>query len=126
MRLAAFAILAFVAGGCTIHVVEQPATPVLLAEAPPPALEGPARPPRVSYEPVAAAPLPVPVPTRAPAPHAAQPTRSTRIPFRTLPPETRNTHLARIAPPTRQRGIEKHQRTVPLTKVSSTNVAKAQ
>jgi hypothetical protein len=126
MRQLAFAILALVGSGCTIHVVEQPATPVLMAEAPRAVVEGPARPHHVSYEPVAAAPLPVPVPRRAPAPHAAQPTGSPRVPFRTLPPETRNAHLARIAPPTRHRGFEKRERTVPLTKVSSTNVAKAQ
>ena len=34
MRFPALALLAFVASGCTIHVVEQPASPVLVAEAP--------------------------------------------------------------------------------------------
>jgi hypothetical protein len=88
MRFLAFAILAFLASGCTIHVVEQPATPTTLAEAPRPARVRSARPrPSVHvpsvYVPVAAdgdrgprsRPTPVaPVaPVATPAP-AARPT----------------------------------------------------
>jgi len=145
MRLPGLLILAFAASGCTIHVVEQPATPVLVAEAPRPAPHRCApRPPTIyEYEVVtapAAAPAPARPPTdvprpvrptrparppRAHAPTVAQPARPFLVPFKTLPPEARTTHLARIAP-TQKQGPQKLKRPKPLTKVSSTSVAQSQ
>jgi hypothetical protein len=119
MRLPALLVLAFVASGCTIHVVEQPATPVLMAEAPRPTRARP-----LHHDPVAATPTPAPPHTHAPS--VVLPARPARIPFKTVAPETRDTHLARIAPPTRKRGPQKVKRPEPLTKLSSTSVAKAQ
>ncbi|MES1184117.1 MAG: hypothetical protein ABUL60_09895 [Myxococcales bacterium] len=123
MRLPVFAVLAFIASGCTIHVVEQPATPVLVAAEPPTLVQHrrPARP--MTYEPVAAAPRPHP--PRPAHPPVAEPARPTLLPFKTLAPEPRHTRLAAMAPPARRRP-EKVKRPDPPTRVTLANVAKAQ
>jgi len=124
MRLPVFAVLACIASGCTIHVVEQPATPALVAAEPPAFAQQP-RPARpVTYEPVAAAPRPHP--PRAARPPVAEPARPTLVPFKTLAPEPRHTRLAAMAPPTRRRPPQKVKRPEPLTRVTLANVAKAQ
>jgi hypothetical protein len=138
MRFPAFAVLAFVASGCTIHVVEQPASPVMVAEAPPLVRVRPARPQPVVYVPVAS-PAPVATPTpvatrpslaRPPnrdRPHVAMPApRPSRIPFNTTTPEARSPHLASVAPPTKHRRPQKVKQDEPVTLVSSTSVAKTQ
>ena len=131
MRLPVFAILALVATGCTIHVVEQPATPMLVAAAStPPYAPHRLTPRRVAYEPAAAAaaPTPAPAPPRAKPPtvEPTRPARPTRVPFKTLAPEPRNTHLAAVAPPTRKRRPQKVKRPEPLATLSSASVTKAQ
>jgi hypothetical protein len=80
MRFSALVLLALAASACTIHVVEQPASPVMVAEAP-----------RVVAVP---SPTPVPVVVERPAPVAHQepsspsgsviapPTRDTYTPVR--------------------------------------------
>lgn len=149
MRLPALLILAFVASGCTIHVVEQPATPVLVAEAPRPAPPRYAPRPHATYEyEVAAVPAapaapsarpepPAPPrahaptvskparPPRAHAPTVSKPAKPYRIPFRTLPPEARTTHLARAATPKRKPGPQRLKRPELLAGGSSTSVAQA-
>lgn len=142
MHLSALLVLAFVASGCTIHVVEQPAAPlVLLAEGPRPARPRYVPRPHINEYEVAAAPVAAPVPAlpRNDAPRAVRPTRPPRhhtptvakltppfrVPFRTLPPEARTTHLARVAP-TRKHGRQKLARPHPLAQVSSPSVAQSQ
>jgi hypothetical protein len=66
MRILALSALAFVASACTIHVVEQPATPIA-AEPPPASVEAPR--PVIAQVPGAATPLPA----AQQAPAAAQP-----------------------------------------------------
>jgi hypothetical protein len=153
MRFPALAVLALVTSGCTIHVVEQPATAAMLAEAPPPARARPVQ-PRArhdAYPPTATAANPVPIatptpvttpapiagPTPAPTsnpitapphrnrPHVTTPTRRPfRIPFKTLPPETRSPQLAAAArKPRRPQKVEQDE---PVRLLSSTGVAKAQ
>jgi hypothetical protein len=156
MRLPAFAILAFVASGCTIHVVEQPASPVLVAAAPQPApvYVAPARPVVVVTDPVVA-PAPVVTPAK-PTPPVARPipprraarpqhvtpiARPWRAPYRTpVGPEVRSPHLTRATGPTVAEEahttltrVEKPKRNVPKkTKppepvvLASSSVAKAQ
>lgn len=151
MRLPAFAVLALLASGCTIHVVEQqPASPVMVAEAPPPAPLRPIRPRPIVYVPVVASPAPsapvaAPAPVTAPAatpvakrPSLARPAnrdrpnvtapapRPLRIPFRTTTPEARSPQLASGAAPTKHRRPQKVKQDEPVTLVSSTRVAKAQ
>jgi hypothetical protein len=142
MRFAAFALLAFVANGCTIHVVEQPANPVMVAEAPPPTRVLPAP---VVYVPVAApaqaAPNPVATPAAAPVamhpflarpPHRDRPhvtklaARPSRVPLNTAGLEARVPHLASAKPPKKHHRPQKVKQDEPVQTVSSTNVAKAQ
>jgi hypothetical protein len=142
MRFAAFALLGFVANGCAIHVVEQPATPVMVVEAPPPA--------RILAQPGVYVPVATPVhaaPTRvapraeAPVatrpsfarplhrgrPHVAKPAaRPSRAPFNTAAPESRVPHLASVVPPKKHRRPQKVKQDEPRQNVSSTDVAKAQ
>ena len=145
MRLPAFAILAFVASGCTIHVVEQPASPVLLAQAPQPGptYAAPARPAPspvvVVAEPAPApapgvtpAPTPTPVampipPRRAERPQQVRPVaKPWRVPYRTtVAPEARSPHLTRIAGPTKRNVPKKTKLPEPVV-LASTSVAKAQ
>lgn len=125
MRQALFAILAFVASGCTIHVVEQPASPVVVAAAPAPVYEARVRPRRVVY-----VTDPAPVAVVAPAsprtrPPAAPPPRSKVVPFKTLPPEARHNHLAAVAPPARRRP-QKVKRPDPPARAPLASIAKAQ
>jgi hypothetical protein len=153
MRFAALAVLALVTSGCTIHVVEQPATAVMLGEAPPPTRARPAQ-PRARHEaypptttaanpapiatptPVAtpapiarptlaATPRPITVPPHRNRPHVTTPTRRPyRIPFKTLPPETRSPQLAAAA--RKPRRPQKVKQDEPVRSLYSTGVAKAQ
>lgn len=143
MRLPAFAILAFVASGCTIHVVEQPASPALIAAAPQPApvYTAPARPVVVVAEPVApTAPVVTPTPIATPTPvampipprRAERPQHITplakpwRVPYRTtVAPEVRSPRLARVAGPTK-RNVPKKTKLPEPALLASTSVAKAQ
>jgi hypothetical protein len=144
MRLPAFAILAFVASGCTIHVVEQPASPALVAAAPQPApvYAAPAHPVVVVAEPVAPAPVVTPTPTPTPSAtpvtmpvpprRAERPQHLTplakpwRVPYRTtVAPEARSPHLARVAGPTK-RNVPKKTKLPEPALLASTSVAKAQ
>ncbi|HEX2873209.1 MAG TPA: hypothetical protein VHP33_18245 [Polyangiaceae bacterium] len=138
MRLPAFALLAFVASGCTIHVVEQPASPVAVVAAPQPApvYAAPARPVVVVAEPVAppapvVAPTPTPVampipPRRAERPHVTPVAKPWRVPYRTtVAPETRSPRLARIAGPTKRNVPKKTKLPEPVA-LASTSVAKPQ
>ena len=135
MRLPAFAVLACLASGCTIHVVEQAAAPVMLADAPPPAPVRPWRPRSV----VACAPAPGPAtyaptspalvapPRRVQRPELTRPTpRPSRTPFKTLAPEARSPYLASSAPPIKHRRPQKVKQDEPVTRVTLTRVAKAQ
>jgi hypothetical protein len=124
MRLPVFVVLAFIASGCTIHVVEQPATPGLVAAAPPAFDQQPRPAHPATYEPVAAPPRHRP--PRAAQPPVAEPARPTLVPFKTLAPEPRHTRLAAMAPPARRRPPQKVKRPDPLTRVTLADVAKAQ
>jgi hypothetical protein len=80
MRFPALALLAFVASGCTIHVVEQPASPVVVAEGPRRIVSP--RPAAVLSErrrPAAARPEDAPV---GPDPRVVPPSRATDRPLR--------------------------------------------
>lgn len=79
MLTRALTALAFLLGGCTIHVVEQPATPVAAGPAPVLVAEAPRRRP----EPVRASHVPAPErpTTQQPSPVAQQP-----APERSTPP----------------------------------------
>jgi|GEM_PF-6625990 len=150
MRFPAFAVLALLASGCTIHVVEQPASPVMVAEAPAP-VPVPVRPRRprpIVYVPVVASPAPatpvaapVPAPVAAPVatrpslarpanrdrPHVTAPSpRPLRVPFRTTTPEARSPQLASSVGPTKHRRPQKVKQDEPVKVVSSTSIAKAQ
>lgn len=127
MRIPAFAVLAFVASGCTIHVVET-ASPVTVAEAPRPAPVYVAAPRPIVYEPATpqAAPLPVPAPRvvervdpKAPA------RRPLRTPVKLMKPEPRPARLADLSLH-RHRGPMKVKLPEPATRLTSTSVAKAQ
>ena len=148
MRFPAFAVLALLGSGCTIHVVDQPASPAMHAEAPRPSRARPAqpRPRRIVYVPSApaaapspiakpapvATPVPIAKPTRTPIaspphrdrPHVTPASRPSRIPFKTLPPETRSPQLA--APASKPRRPQKVKQDEPVGLVSSTRIAKAQ
>ena len=134
MRLSAFAVLALLSSGCTIQVVEQPASPVRLAAAPPPPPVRPWRPrPVVAYTPAPTDPAPAPT-DRAPAAPPRQahepvvessPPPPSRIPFKTRAPEPRSPSLANGAPP-KHRRPQKVKQDEPITRVASTRVAKAQ
>jgi hypothetical protein len=122
MRLPGFLFLSVVTSGCSIHVVQQPATPpVLVAEA-----HRPSRPRHVTYERVAV--VPTPAPPRSHAPSVVMPARPSRVPHRMVAPEARNgrparpAHIAVPAPPRREK-VKRHE---PLAEVSSAGVAKAQ
>ncbi len=127
MRVVAFAVLAFVASGCTIHVVET-ASPVTVAEAPRPAPVYVAPPPPLAYEQV----TPQRAPAPAPAPRAVERTDSTpparrplRTPVKLIKPEPRPTHLADVSLH-RHRGPMKVKLPDPPTRLTSASVAKAQ
>lgn len=139
MRLSAFAILAFVASGCTIHVVEQPASPLLVAAAPQPApvYAAPARPVVVVTDPVVA-PAPVvtpakptpPVATRIPRRRAEGPRHLTpiakpwRAPYRPTVAEEARTTRTRVERP--KRNVPKKTKLPEPVVLASTSVAKAQ
>lgn len=133
MRIPAFVVLAFVASGCTIHVVET-ASPVTVAEAPsgppprPPAHVAAPRP--VVYERVTPAPAAEPTPTPRPrvvdrtdSPAPAR--RLLRTPVKLVRPEPRPTHVADLTLH-RHRGPMKVKLPEPPTRLTSASVAKAQ
>jgi len=134
MRLSAFAVLALLYSGCTIHVVEQPASPVGLADAPTPPQFQAWRPrPVVAYTPTPVSGTPAPAdwaPTAPPRhgqpPVASSAARPSRIPFKALAPEPRSPSLANSAPPIKHRRPQKVKQDEPVTRVASTRVAKAQ
>lgn len=138
MRIPALAVLAFVASGCTIHVVEAPATPI--AQQPAPALVAPAGPAPVVVATRAPAPAVGPAPVWAPA--AATPVRTRprpellahvqpqaqpgRLRFKDTAPEPRTTEVASVDPPSMNpTRIEKHRR-YDQNHVRSTDVAQTQ
>jgi hypothetical protein len=140
MRLPAFAILAFVASGCTIHVVEQPASPVLVAAAPQPApvYAAPARPVVVVTDHVVA-PAPVvtpakptpPVATPIPPRRAVRPqhlkpivAKPARVPYRPTVAQEAHTTVARVERP--KRHVPKKTKQSEPVVLASTSVAKAQ
>ncbi len=146
MRIPAFVVLAFVASGCTIHVVEA-TSPVTLAEAPhpapvyvaasqpPPFVYQRVTPPPVVYEHLTPAPSPsprtIPAPNRnAPASvvdrsePAAPARRQLRTPVRLVRPEPRPTHVASSLDQPLER--MKVKRPEPKAGVLSAGVAKAQ
>jgi hypothetical protein len=123
MRIWVFAALALLASGCTIHVVERPA-PVMVAEVPHPAPTRIVRPRRDIEHASAAAPRSqVPRTVERPEPVQTAPHQPERTLYRTTAPEARSTpsterlHYRRLKV---KRGAE------PVTRVSSTSVAKAQ
>lgn len=126
MRSLALALLALVAAGCSIHVVEQPATPMVVA-APHPAPVYRAEPRPVFEQYVAPAPTPRPRVVVVRRPHAKPPARRpTLVPFKTVAPEPRNTKPARIArrsPPRKPVHVRVPN---PPKRVLLTGVAKAQ
>ena len=153
MHFRALAFLAFLASGCTINVVEQPATPLTLAGAPRPTRPGSAGPRPIVYVPAVAAadrkpdarppavatpaPSAMPMPVAMPAPIAARPNRerphvikparrASRIPFKTLPPETRSPRLVSATPASKRDRAQTGRRGEAIQLVSSTDVTKAQ
>jgi hypothetical protein len=127
MRIPAFVVLAFVASGCTIHVVET-ASPVTVAETPPLAPVYVAAPRPVVYERVTpeAAPTPAPTPRvvdRTDSPPPAR--RPFRTPVKLARPEPRPTQVADLSL-RRHRGPMKVKLPEPPTRLTSASVAKAQ
>ena len=123
MRIPAFVlVMAFVASGCTIHVVET-ASPVTVAEASRPVPVYVAAPRRVVYERVTPEPAPAPRVVERVDPTPAR--RPLRTPVKLLKPEPRPTHLADISLH-RHRGPMKVKLPDPPTRLTSASVAKAQ
>ncbi|HXK18603.1 MAG TPA: hypothetical protein VNG33_12410 [Polyangiaceae bacterium] len=129
MRIPALTVLAFVASGCTIHVVEEPNTPIaqqpvpVLVAAPPPAPVVVATAPSPALSPATAGPAPsgpspsavqlptTPVRTR-PRPELVSHTQAARpVRFKDTKPEPRTTEVASVATPApKPTRVEKHRR----------------
>jgi hypothetical protein len=128
MRISAFAALAFAASGCTIHVVEQPATPMIVAEAPRPAPTRITRPRRVVDRASATADARAPAPPAIdrPEPVTTAPRQPLRTPYRTTAPETRPTQVASNDTTVHYRRLKVRRGAKPVTRVTSASITKAQ
>jgi hypothetical protein len=100
MRLSALGLLAVLASGCSIHIVEQPAYPSYVAEAPPPvAVQHPRRRTVATHHEAARPepnrePRPRPVASTRPEPRTtAKPSEEARVPYRVVAPERRRPHV---------------------------------
>lgn len=105
MRWLGFALLCLMAPGCAVHVVQQPAAPVLIAE--PAFADAAERPVRVRARPALAAPAPEPERTRRTA-AAALPSEAR--PKRPISTQTEVVKPAEPARPPRQRPPRKPTR----------------
>jgi len=137
MRIPALAALAFIVSGCSVHIVEEPSTPV--AQQPVPVLVAARTPPHwTATTPTPPAPPPsagraLPEPSASAAPTTAVRTRprpelvaqaepARRLHFKDTTPEPRTTELASVQSPER---VEKHRRPGPKH-ASLASVAQAQ